>query len=473
MKKLIFLLAVVVAITSLGLVLSFGDEEALHGENAAQNQYIKVGLRYGDSEQTTAVLKSSGGFLIGRIDGNGIFINTLPLPAYPEIVASVEGSRVVLKDADGVMLSQDFDGNSCLAPYEENGSISFDGRKYRGCMSLKTFGGNKVTVINVLPLEEYLYGVVHREIGMRSPAEALKAQAITARTYAMLNLNRHRTNGFDICAGTHCQVYGGMNDEYESTINAVDETRGIMIYVDGKPVETYYSKNSGGHTQNSEDVWANRLSHLRGKPDPYCPDYPWHATMTYDVLRQKLKQGGVDPGNINKIWISGRNSSLAVESLTISGDLGDVVLTRTKIRELLGASLIRSTHFTLNEEYVRPAGSPGSDTFSISTKETAVDTSADSKVYVLGSQGEAKSMQLGKTWVKSDSCYSALSDYIVESKPGQFSDKPVVGGNTITFYGLGYGHGVGMAQDGAIEMANRGMSYLDILTFYYTGVEVY
>lgn len=474
MKKITYILIGLLLITSMGLT-GLADVFADGPGGAGPNEkpvFIKVGLRYGDSAQTKSTFKSPSGFILSKIDDYGEFVNPADYSDIKEIEATIVGVGVVLKDNKGNVLTHALDGETYIFPYTESGYITFEERAYRGGFNLKTFGGNKVTVINVLTLEKYLYGVVHREMGQSNPKEALKAQAITARTYAVLNKNRHRTNGFDVCAGTHCQVYGGVKDEYTSTVAAVNETEGMMIYLNGKPVDTYYSKNSGGFTQNSEDVWSSRLAHLRSKPDPYSPVYSWEATIKYDAMRQMLQQGGLDPGNINKIEITERNSSFAVHSMEITGSLGKVTLTKTKVRELFGASLIKSTQFTINEKHVRPKGTSG-DSLTIKTEGPGKTKSASEPVYIMGAGGEVIEKPLNDLWLHNSSRLSAVAERLSIEPNGHFEDKPVVGGSQVTFYGDGYGHGVGMAQDGAIAMAKMGMTYMDILTFYYTGVEVY
>ena len=224
------------------------------------------------------------------------------------MTAMVMDGRVSWLDSGGVLISADIGINGCLMPYEDGDFLSLDGQSYRGGILLKANNSNKLTVINYLPMEEYLYGVVHREMNMQNPLEALKAQAVAARTFAVVSKDRHMAEGFNVCATTHCQVYGGCKDEYPSTIKAVDETRGEIIRYRGEAAEIFYHKNSGGHTQNSEDEWSTFAPHLRGIKDPYSPEYPWHATISFSSLQQKLIQAQLDPGPVVPVRIGGRDS---------------------------------------------------------------------------------------------------------------------------------------------------------------------
>ena len=190
-----------------------------------------------------------------------------------------------------------------------------------------------------------------QEMNMQNPLEALKAKPFTARTFAVVSKDRHASEGFNLCATTHCQVYGGVKDEYPSTNRAVDETRGEIIRYNGEAAEIYYHKNSGGHTQNSEDVWSAYAPHLRGIPDPYSPEYPWSAVISFSSLQQKLIQAQLDPGPVESVRIGGRDSSGAVSSLIIRGEDREVQLTKSRIRAVLGSSLVRSRHFSIGEVY--------------------------------------------------------------------------------------------------------------------------
>src|SRR5690606_6975039 len=108
--------------------------------------------------------------------------------------------------------------------------INVDGKRFRGCVEFRRHNGGNITVVNSLPLQHYLYGVVPREVSPDWHTEVLKAQAVAARNFAVVNLNKHGDFGFDVCSGTDCQAYGGVDSECHITNNAVDETAGQMIY---------------------------------------------------------------------------------------------------------------------------------------------------------------------------------------------------------------------------------------------------
>lgn len=432
--------------------------------------YIKIGVKHGNTAQEECKISSPSGFSLGTALNSG-YEEILPLPAYNELIARVADGSIELRDPDGILISADIGSDACLMPYGFNTEyINVNGEQYRGGVILRPDDMGKITVINFLTLEEYVYGVIHREIGQSSPLEALKAQAITARTFAALNKNRHSSLGFDLCADTHCQVYGGIKDEYNNTIRAADETTGKIIYCGNRPADTFYYKNSGGHTQNSEDVWSAAMAHLKGKPDPYCPEYTWKATITYDSLRQKLVQAGMDSGEIISAEIGGRNSAGAVSSLVIKGTKGETRLEKEKIRTVLGTSLVKSTHFTI--ENVGESADSEQFNLALLASDNKKTSCNKDELYLISSEGKVNKSKVSDLILKSkDKVLSAVSLSNGKGLPGSGTGEAPE--KSLIFSGLGYGHGVGMAQDGAIEMARRGMSYMDILDFYYTGVEVY
>ncbi len=438
------------------------------------SEYVKVGLKHGVTAVEHCKIVSSVGFTLGAVSENNAFSEALPLPGYKELIASVNEGCVELRDDKNVLISADIGINGCLMPYGgEQELLSLDGQIYRGGFILKADGNNKLTVINYLPIEEYLYGVIHREMSMGSPIEALKAQAVTARTFTVLNKDRHRSEGFDVCASTHCQVYGGYKDEYESTNRAVDQTRGILIYYKNEPAETYYYKNSGGHTQNSEDEWSNYAPHLRGIPDPYSPYYPWQATMSFDTLRQKLIQSQMDPGRILSVRVDGYDASGAISTLIIQGEDTDISLSKSKIRAVLGSSLVRSRHFSLGDTYEEVADIEKPFELIIISANGKKNASTKDQVYLLSDKGGMKKSELFPLSLTKGTGTVKVESYEMTRNTGDSESKNIADDGVLKMSGAGYGHGVGMAQDGAVEMAKKGMNYLEILNFYYTGIEVY
>lgn len=442
-------------------------------EASGDFDFIKVGLKYGNTAVEQCNIASAGGFVLGGVSEEG-FTEALPLPAYSELTATAKDGRVELRDSGGVLISADIGINGCLMPYEDGKQsfLSLDGQSYRGGILLRADSSNMLTVINYLPMDDYLYGVIHREMSMQNPLEALKAQAVAARTFAAVSKDRHYAEGFNVCATTHCQVYGGCKDEYASTNQAVDETSGVIIRYKGEAAEIYYHKNSGGHTQNSEDVWSTFAPHLRGIVDPYSPEYPWQAVISFSSLQQKLIQAQLDPGPVESVRIGGRDGSGAVSSLVIKGKDREVDLTKSRIRAVLGSSLVRSRHFSIGSAY--EGGNPPANRVALTLLSAQGEKSVDGSkpIYAISAQGKPQQTELTSLFMTKGSGTVKVEATDHGSDAGTFDDSKIAEGGTLTLSGLGYGHGVGMSQDGAIEMAKQGMDYIDILNFYFTDIEV-
>jgi stage II sporulation protein D len=198
----------------------------------------------------------SPGELGGRLRGSGFPDQTAATPA--------AASGVQLRDAKGVLVQ----GQLVSVESLSGAPIRIGDNAYRGSLSLRQ-GGDGVRVVNVLPLESYLEGVVPAEMGPKTFPEldALKAQAVAARTYAVARLGEHEAEGYDLCDSVQCQVYGGALWEHPLSSQAVRDTAGLVILYQGKPIQAFYHSTCGGHTEDGE-VQFPALSgpYLKGVP---------------------------------------------------------------------------------------------------------------------------------------------------------------------------------------------------------------
>lgn len=299
-------------------------------------------------------------------------------------------------------------------------------RFYRGEIQ---FMPNKkgITVINRLSLEEYLYSVLPAEMPAGWPKEALRAQAIAARSYALANMGGFANRGFDVMGSVLSAAYQGAKKETKNTNWAVDSTRGQVITYNGKVIPAFFSANSGGYTESQKSVWGSNNPYLQAVPDkllsqkdgffsPYqlyqwvetrprtysansTSSYRWQVLVPAADIKLRLGQGD-KVGRITAITTAGRGISGRVEKVIVKGDKGEFELTGDlNIRNKLGG--LRSTLFTVEPKY--------------------------------GKDG--------------------LPEFFL-------------------FTGAGWGHGVGMCQTGASGMASAGYKGEEILTHYYSGVEI-
>jgi stage II sporulation protein D len=144
--------------------------------------------------------------------------------------------------------------------------LQADAAAYRGLLEVRPAGGETLTVVNVVNLEEYLRGVVPNELSPLAfpKIEALKAQAVAARTYALAHLGDYASKGYDLCATQSCQVYRGRSSEQELTDRAVAETGGVVATWRGRPINAYYTSTCGGHTEEGSAIFDDEEPYLRG-----------------------------------------------------------------------------------------------------------------------------------------------------------------------------------------------------------------
>ena len=148
---------------------------------------------------------------------------------------------------------------------DSSGFVSVKGRWYHGKLMIRVVNGDKLTVINIVDLEDYLKGVVPAEMSSGWELEALKAQAIAARSYALANLNKQAKYGYDLKDTTADQVYGGATVETEKTNRAVEETAGLVLTYDMKIITAYYFASAAGGMTNT-NAWGASLPYLRSVP---------------------------------------------------------------------------------------------------------------------------------------------------------------------------------------------------------------
>lgn len=414
-------------------------------------EHVKVGLRYGITAVNLAAIEADQGLQFGTLEGE-TFSLISDLQGIKSISAKVQDGKLVISDLNGTILERVEANVVCYliaSNSADGGIIKFNNAPYRGGIALQQDSAGKITVINRLGLEDYLYGVLHQEMSQSNPLEALKAQAIAARNFTVVRMRTHAKEGFDVCPNTHCQVYKGYGGEYIKTNQAVDETRNILMYCEETLVQAYYHKNSGGHTENSENVWFAALPYLRGVSDPYSPVYPWSANFSAATMQSLLSAGGYNMGVVQTISINERTEADGVLRLEIKGEQGNVILEKEKIRSLLGATLIKS----LNFQVINPSEQ------SVSLQSANQLENKSGEITILSSDGNMNQISVSDVYVSDGNETNRLQGRQV-SQDG------------FTFSGFGYGHRLGMSQDGAIAMANQRLGYEDILKFYYSNIEI-
>lgn len=296
------------------------------------------------------------------------------------------------------------------APSVPSELLVTDRHTYRGLMEVRPATRTALTVVNVVNIEDYIRGVVPNELSSGAPSqfEALKAQAVAARTYALAHLGAYSSKGFDLCATQSCQVYRGAASEHPLSDRAVAETRGVLATWRGRPIRAYYTSACGGHTESGRDVFDDNAPYLRGvecavrghaewpiQSERAAHSDAWEVRLTpAQVLSTLARYGTVGP--IRDLVPHRTGASGRVVELEVIGAEGKMLLRGVKVRWGLG---LPESLFVIG-------------------RETTPD--------------------------------GAVERFVIT--------------------GFGRGHGVGLCQLGAAAMARSGASFVAILKHYYTGI---
>ncbi|MDD5604196.1 MAG: SpoIID/LytB domain-containing protein [Eubacteriales bacterium] len=532
-----------------GAVLEAASNDALT-LLAASAEYmpdkVRVGLIFNNPLVNSISLSSAGGMEIGSYI-EGTFRQLSLVQAEETVIAGSDAAGLSILRSDGTTLIPYTDTIMPIVFRSITGTeqvVKAGASRYRGEIEIRKLMGN-FTVVNIIDPEKYLYGVVPMEIGSAPPAEAGKAQAVAARNFLVANLGKHSLYGFDVCSSDDCQGYKGYDREYPATNLAVEQTAGVLALYGGKIAMTTYFSTSGGHTENSENVWFEAVPYLRGVPDTYEPETvryaSWTVTLTPDDIKVRTK-GAI--GDITGMKATKLSECGRVIELLITGTQGSLTYSKEACRNILG---VRSQYYTIGYEGTSDNSQPGdiSSQPSQTVTETATATTtatALTAATTAGAGSESDEGAPGPTAINvsaylpmtqiyaisdpmsypvsislQDSCiissggvvrvtsypeslhvagaegltayisgYSegetviteepADSSAIAGTGDGEADSGTLPSGGTPLYYvinGRGYGHGVGMSQEGAMGMARAGFSYDAILKHYYTGIELY
>jgi stage II sporulation protein D len=306
-----------------------------------------------------------------------------------------------------------------IVPRGNKGFLAFENERYRGMFEILAHGVN-LRLINIVHMDDYLKGVVPPEMGSvgESELEAIKAQAVAARTYSMSHLSQYPDENFDMKSDVSDQIYHGVEVEQPIISEAIDATRGYVIKHGGRLINAYYHSTCGGYTDDIDEVWDKPSApYLRAVNDSgYCSwskYYDWRESYSGKQLKLMMEQY-LSSERGREIRIDDV-TDIYIRSTTAGGRVAELVVETTKGNHSFGKDRIR--------------------------------------------------------WVFRRSSNPEL---ILQSARFTIETKHDGNGNLVRadFLGSGYGHGVGMCQCGAIGMARSGKKFDDILTFYYRNVEV-
>ncbi len=444
-------------------------EEELDKEDLVDT--LRVGLLHGDKVVTDEVeVEKPGDYLIGfRTDDDDFEKHDI---VRDKIEIKWDDNEKLWK-LKGESLDAEVDNDHPLVIKPDTGNpnpmkLKNNERRYRGELELKVNEDGEIIVINVVELEDYLKGVVPAEVYVKWEMEALKAQAVAARSYALFSRDRNmgRYDYFDLTDDTESQVYAGYDREYDRTNEAVKATSGELVTNEGNIINALYHSNAGGYTEAAENVWGSEIGYLKQKESPWdeialeeetaVQAYEWEVTRTAEEISEVLNEE-YDIGDLKDIEILERNNETGrVLKVKYIGDKGEEEIMGDFNREPLG---LRSTNFeivTKGKNSSQDGVDRVSDLFILSKREETIEFN-QGEVYVIEENGERKA--LGENY------------YVEGSKDVKTAKSETSAGRVeeFVFKGKGFGHGTGMSQWGAQGKALEGYDYEEILKYYYTG----
>ncbi len=227
--------------------------------------------------------------------------------------------------------------------------VTVNGKGYRALIEV-TPGDKGLLVVNELPLEEYLIGLINCEISSAWPIEAIKAQAVIARSYAMYQIQARRGAAYQLESSVMDQVYDGADAEDGRAAYGVRETAGQVLTYDGKIIQAFYHSNCAGHTESSRNVWGLSIPYLQGVPCRYCSEsnpIKWDVNLTMRKVESALRSAGYPVSGLKELRVRGRNQSGRVQDVVAECARGSVTVPGVAFRKALGYGVVKSTNFEL------------------------------------------------------------------------------------------------------------------------------
>ncbi|MCL2099339.1 MAG: SpoIID/LytB domain-containing protein [Oscillospiraceae bacterium] len=464
-------------------------EEAEVIEYFTSEPNIRVGLIFGSGARTSFQTMSENGFILGEVragEPDVFYAQNYISNKKIAVIGSSSGLAVINPDSGTVLRQYAQSGNNLaiiaakspefplkmteLSSRTTGVTVSPANNSYTGAFIYRA-GSRGIEVINLVVLDDYIKGVVPYEVSPAWEPEALSAFAITARSYAVNSIlrNRHAAEGFAICNDVHCQLFIGAARATDKTNAAVDDTRALVLTYEGRVIEAVYHSSSGGATENHNDAWGGefRYPYLAGVKlpfenyaDPSRNNALWTNTVSprelYDFLVNTSIYSSDFRGRLNSpvanITIDQRSDSNYIKKLTVTDSNGNRVSVEDSDR-------IRRT-------FNRYANSANMDIFRPNRLRAVTATAS--------APAAEQDIEAGRTYIMTaNGLTRAVPDrMVVMSADGVNTTQAYWTGIDFVFDGRGWGHGVGMSQWAAQDMALLGYGYEDIVKTFYTGVVI-
>ncbi|BAZ45135.1 amidase enhancer [Chondrocystis sp. NIES-4102] len=372
-------------------------------------------------------------WLLHSLEANGYttpYLDTEILNQQPKITLIIDGKQYNHQQVEITSSKNLVKVNTTNNPQET--------RLYGGSLKLQPNAHGEYTLVNDVPLETYLRGVVPYEIGANAPPQAVAAQTIIARTYALRNLRRFAVDDYQLCATVHCQVYKGLNDANPISDRAIANTAGLVLTYENELIDALYSSTTGGVTARFEDAW-------NGEARPYLQSVIDAPIPLWDLAKYPLD-----------------NEQTFRQFINMTKGFNETV------REGVFRWHKKRSIADLNQDlrkYLQKTRHPLADFQTIYSMQVQ-ERSPSGRILTLNIETDKGTIELHKNEIR-----SALQP----PRSTFFYLQPLYKNNQLdgyAFIGGGFGHGVGLSQYGSYNLANLGWSAERILAFYYPQTEL-
>ena len=318
--------SIIILLALAATIVSWSGKNGIHA--ASMDETIRIAIVKSASEVTVA----GDGLLVTNENGDPLAIS---FPA------------TVKPDRDGVLV----EGKRYRRLlFSASSAVYVNNKPYRGLAELSVVDKG-ILVVNQLPLEEYLVGLINCEISSAWPIDAVKAQAIIARTYAVNRKMARITAAYHMESSVIDQVYDGSLIEDSRARRAVSETAGEVLTFGGAVIQAFYHSSCGGRTEASENVWGAPVSYLKGVECQYCLTSPvatlWETKVTLKELEDRLRTAGHKVTGLSDIKPGPTNSRGRLKQVVLIAAKGNVTITGEQFRKAVGYGVIKSTRFTM------------------------------------------------------------------------------------------------------------------------------
>jgi len=403
-----------------------------------------------------------------------------------KLMSFKNGASFTLKDgslfADKNKLDVD---NILLKPEKDKDYLFVNNKPYHGVIELKKRTPASFLVINDVNIEDYLAGVLSGEVIASWPDDALKAQAVAARTYILYKKRQPRDKDFDVYSTVMDQVYAGMTAESPKLKKIVRDTERQVLTYNNEVIKAYYHSTCGGHTEDGAEVFPEDASFLIGVPCTFCnisPLYTWSQEITTEDLKKVLAKLGnnkdLPDGELVDLKVTRKGKSGRAAEITLTLSDGERVIKGSDLRMMIGPGKLKSTRFNLEILDVKRESLPPTITTQWVHRFPLTqisDSSLNTESLGFTSFGPLKVTEQGT--IETPPAPLVMPQEIFASiflcQPDVLVIRMEEGKEKISarlrFSGSGWGHGVGMCQWGACRMAQLGKDYKAILSYYYPG----